>query len=276
MKSPLRYPGGKTRAVKHILPYIPENCKELCAPFLGGASVELAVAARGTRVYGYDVFTPIVWFWQSLLSDPHRLAALADSYRVEHTYTHKGEPVVARGLPVKDFLRFRREIAEDLENNKDFSHERAAKVYAINRSSFSGATFSGGFSKRASYARFTDSSITRVRAFKQPNLLVGQADFKESISQHSDAFLYLDPPYMLAEGRNKLYGVKGSTHDGFDHEGLCSLLKDRRNWVMSYNDHPHLREMYKEHTILNAQWAYGMNKSKKSSEILIICRGNND
>ncbi len=59
-KTPLRYPGGKSRAVKHILPLIPEDCEELCSPFLGGGSVELAVAGRGTPVHAYDVFEPLV------------------------------------------------------------------------------------------------------------------------------------------------------------------------------------------------------------------------
>ena len=59
MKSPLRYPGGKTRAVKHILPHIPKGIKEFCSPFFGGGSVELAVADRGIPVYGYDIFQPL-------------------------------------------------------------------------------------------------------------------------------------------------------------------------------------------------------------------------
>ena len=65
-KTPLRYPGGKSRAVKHILPLIPEDITELCSPFLGGGSVELAVAERGTTVYAYDIFEPIVWLWNAL------------------------------------------------------------------------------------------------------------------------------------------------------------------------------------------------------------------
>ena len=82
MKTPLRYPGGKSRAIKHILPLIPEDITELCSPFLGGGSVELAVAERGTTVYNYDLFQPVVWFWQALLKDPVRLAETAESYRV--------------------------------------------------------------------------------------------------------------------------------------------------------------------------------------------------
>ena len=273
MKTPLRYPGGKTRAVTHILPLISEKCKVwdcLCSPFLGGGSIELAVAERGFRVYGYDVFDPIVWFWQALLSEPKKLAILSDSFRVSHPdYILNKENV--RGLLKEDFVRFRNE----LKTETDYSLMNAAKVYAINRSSFSGATFSGGFSKRASYARFTDSSIERVMSFKQPNLTVEQADFKVSIPKHPDAFLYCDPPYLLGGDQNKLYGVQGSTHAGFDHRGLYDLLSQRSGWVLSYNDCPEIRKLYKDFEIRSAEWAYGMkNVGKKkmgsSSEILII------
>jgi DNA adenine methylase len=270
VKTPLRYPGGKSRAVKHILPLIPEDCGELCSPFLGGGSVELAVAERGFRVYGYDVFDPIVWFWQALLSEPKKLAILADSFRVYHPdylikikHTKKFKKV--RGLLKEDFIRFRNELKVET----DYSLMNAARVYAINRSSFSGATFSGGFSKRASYARFTDSSIERVISFKQPNLTVEQADFKASIPKHPDAFLYCDPPYLLGGDRDKLYGIQGSTHAGFDHRGLYDLLSQRSGWVLSYNDCPEIRDLYKDFEIRSAEWAYGMNKSKQSSEILI-------
>jgi len=270
MKTPLRYPGGKSRAVKHILPLIPEDCGELCSPFLGGGSIELAVAERGTRVHGYDVFEPLVWFWQALLSEPDRLAALCDDMRVWNPeYILREAPV--RGLPKEAFIRTR----EKLRSTTKYSLTAAAEFYAINRSSFSGATFSGGFSKRASYARFTDSSIQRLKDFKETNLTVGCADFKDSIIRHPDAFLYLDPPYLLGKDKNKLYGDKGSTHMGFDHNGLHEVLSGRTGWVLSYNNCPEIQELYKDYEIINAEWAYGMkNVGKKimgsSSEVLII------
>ena len=282
MKSPLRYPGGKTRAVKLIMEHIPD-CGELCSPFLGGGSVELAVAARGTKVYGYDIFEPLVWFWKALAEDREALADMADSYRKEHEDYKKGD-VKLRGLIREDFM----DLREELRKETKYSLENAAKFYAINRSSFSGATFSGGWSRKASYARFTDSSIDRIREFEEPNLKVGHADFKESILTHPDAFLYLDPPYMLSKKQQeKLYGDKGSTHEGFDHQGLFELLKDRKSWVMSYGgDADAIFDMYKDFEIndLSGKWSYGMKNVKsrkqkekkpmgKSSEILIKSRG---
>ena len=73
-KTPLRYPGGKSRAVETIMPYIRDlDCGELCSPFLGGGSIELKCAEEGMVVHGYDLFQPLVWFWEALLSNPQKL-----------------------------------------------------------------------------------------------------------------------------------------------------------------------------------------------------------
>lgn len=50
-RSPLRYPGGRSRAVKHIIPLIPKRTKRIASPFLGGGSVELACADLGMKVW---------------------------------------------------------------------------------------------------------------------------------------------------------------------------------------------------------------------------------
>ena len=55
--SPLRYPGGKTRAIKQILPFIP-TFKEYREPFAGGASVFFALKQRLPKnvIYKISVF----------------------------------------------------------------------------------------------------------------------------------------------------------------------------------------------------------------------------
>jgi len=274
IRTPLRYPGGKSRAVTHILPLIPPDCGELCSPFLGGASVEIAYALQNptTPVYGYDIFTPIVWFWNALLEDRHALADAADILRKKQSDFVLNKKTV-RGLLKEDFFAFRKDLLRESRMGC-FSFKNAAKVYAINRSSFSGATFSGGYSQKAAYARFTDSSIQRLRDFRVPNLMVEEADFKVSLKKHPDAFLYCDPPYKLKKRSSSLYGVSGSTHFGFDHEGLSEVLKNRTGWVLSYNNCDWVRETYKDFEIKEAAWAYGMKNiggttMGESSEILI-------
>jgi DNA adenine methylase len=289
MKTPLRYPGGKSRAVETLMSFVPEDCSEICSPFLGGGSFELSLAEKGIRVHGYDAFKPLIWFWEAILKDPDKLATMADQYRHNKTYKYTKPGLVLvdsdphpqranrhpqvklkrKGLPEKDFYRFREEILFALQSNHPFTFDAAAKVYAINRSSFSGATFSGGFSERASYARFTDTQIEYIRNFKVDNFTAKRADFKDALKRHEDCHLYLDPPYFLDTARAKLYGVEGDMHSFFPHMALYSILRKRDKWILSYNDCEEIRELYRDFEIHDAEWTYGMNRSKKSSEIII-------
>ncbi len=242
--SPLRYPGGKSRAVKFLYPLIPQYIKKIIAPFFGGGSLELALTTR-MEVHGYDIFLPVVEFWDQLI---YNQDALIDQVQFLHPMTRH-----------KFYL---------LQKNHSLyvdKVDRAAIYFALNRSSFSGTTFSGGMSPGA--PRFTQSSIYRLRDFDaNGNLHVDHGDAFEVIGETGE-FMYLDPPYEIDQA---LYGNKGDAHKGFNHYALFELLHDRPQWVMSYNDSPHMRKLYKDHVILPVEWAYGMGKSKKSNEIVIL------
>lgn len=243
-RSPLRYPGGKNRAIKAIYSCIPPGETELCSPFLGGASIELACTTR-MKVYGADVFEPLVDFWQVLMDYPEALIN-----RVKTYYP----------LSRTKFYNLQKRYIE--LNDKI---ERAAAFFVLNRSSFSGTTLSGGMSP--GHPRFTRSAIERLKDFKAHNFNVIHADFRDMIPQHPNAFLYLDPPYMNGHA---LYGLRGDTHKGFDHYALAELISQRDRWIMSYNDTPKIRELYKNHQILSVEWLYGMSKNKQSNEVLVL------
>ena len=88
--------------------------------------------------------------------------------------------------------------------------------------------------------------------------------------------------------KSTLYGERGSTHKDFDHERLAEEIKKKNNWVMSYNPHPEILELYKDYEIVYPEWAYGMHsgkkrkgstekvRPKKSQEILILNVKEND
>jgi DNA adenine methylase len=73
--SPLRYPGGKAKALRKILPMIPENFTEYREPFLGGASVFIAFKQQHPNTMcsindlNYDVYC----FWSTLKKNPKEL-----------------------------------------------------------------------------------------------------------------------------------------------------------------------------------------------------------
>ena len=41
-------------------------------------------------------------------------------------------------------------------------------------------------------------------------------------------------------------------------------------WFMTYNNCDYIKNLYKNYTIIETSWSYGMNATKESSEIVII------
>ena len=224
----LRYAGGKQRAIKTIVPYL-EPHQEIVSPFLGGASVELALANKGITVYGNDIIEPLINFYRELKTNKQDLIA---RIRALHPMT-------------KDTYYAIRNI-----------HTDAANFFAVNRSCFSGC-MTGGFSG----TRFTISSIEKLNAVDLTNLHLSCLDYEEFLNQHPTTFAFLDPPYDCSN----LY-----LSDQFDHTRLAKLLKERNSgWLLCYNDTPFIRNLYDGYEFISVKWAYGMNKSRQSNEILI-------
>ena len=244
-KSPLRYPGGKFRAVDTIKSYIPEGTKELVSPFLGGGSLELSCAFDGMTVHGADAFKPLVNFWEQTLRNP---VLLSERVRQYHPLTKRKFYSLQKG-----FDKLKDEV------------DQAAVFYVLNRSSFSGTTLSGGMSP--GHPRFTESAINRLRDFRSRNLNVSYADYKDTIEDNPGKLLYLDPPYDNGE---KLYGDRGNMHWGFSHDDLADMLKSRDGWILSYNDCESIRSLYSDFEILEPEWQYGMSGDKRSKEVLVI------
>jgi DNA adenine methylase len=249
VKSPLRYPGGKSRAVKIISKYIPKGTTRICSPFFGGGSLEIHCAQNGIKVYGYDSFGPLVDFWQVLLKNPFKLAHIVKKYHP---------------LKKEKFYELQK-----LQLESKSKLERAAVFFVLNRTSFSGSTLSGGMATGGDYnnPRFTKSSIEKLKTFKIKNLTIQQDDYKKSIPRHKKALLYLDPPYLI---QSKLYGRQGDLHKNFDHYTLAKILKKRNNWILSYNNSKEIHQLYSDYTILYPDWKYGMSNNKKSREVLIL------
>ena len=251
MKSPLRYPGGKTRAISILRRYLDEHYRGrriLLSPFLGGGSFELDCASRGYEVHGNDLFRPLVTFWTVLRDTPDAL-----------------QERVRQLCPVtkETFLRFRQTILELTD-----PLEIAAAYFVVNRCSFSGATFCGGFSAEAAEKRCNPSAILRL--LSPPFASISNLNALDFLREHPESdttVVYADPPYYIT---TYVYGKDGDMHEGFDHAGLAALLKTRRDWVLSYNDCPYIRELYAGCRILTESWAYGMNASKPSTEVIIL------
>ena len=70
IKTILRYPGGKSKAIGLILNILPKlRNKKIVSPFFGGGSFELCVSQNlNIEIVGYDIFGILVNFWNVLIN----------------------------------------------------------------------------------------------------------------------------------------------------------------------------------------------------------------
>lgn len=241
--SVLRYPGGKTRAIKELKKYIPKGTTKIVSPFYGGGSFENYLSYNGYDVKAYDKYYPLVCFWRELKNNKKNLIA---EIRKHHP------------LSKDQFIKIRSKLTTEQNSLKS-----AAFFYVLNRASFSGSTSSGGMS--IDHPRFNEKQISELLSF-DIKINVEHKDFKEVIPATKE-FIYADPPYMVKE---RLYGHNGSMHKNFDHILLSKQLKRHGNFMLCYNNCDEVKSLYEGYKFIYPEWAYGMSKNKKSNEILII------
>ncbi len=249
--SPLRYPGGKSRAVAKIAQQLPEHFSEYREPFVGGGSVFVYLRQMfpQVRMWINDLNFDLFCFWIETQRDASCLASAIQKVKDE---TSDGRALFVRlrgqaGTPLTDF-------------------ERAVRFFILNRISFSGTVDSGGYSQGAFHARFTDSSIARVLALGTllRDVKITNEDYSQVIhARGEEVFLFLDPPYLAAT-KSRLYGLNGTLHTSFDHHTFAREVKKCSHaWLITYDDSAEIRANFDFAFQEDWELQYGMNNYKR-------------
>jgi DNA adenine methylase len=262
IKSPLRYPGGKQKAISKIANYLPSSFSEFREPFIGGGSVFFHILQTDPSLNYWinDLNEELYHFW---LQSKINLTELVDL-----VWDIKKNKTDGRAL-------FKHLAKAD--TTKMNSLERAVRFFVLNRISFSGTIESGGYSEASFIGRFTNSSIDRLAALDQCliNTQITNLDYGHLLEKPGkDVFIFLDPPY-LSNRDSKLYGKKGNLHTFFDHKRFAQLMKNcPHQWLITYDDCEEVRNNFSFASIYEWKLQYGMNnykqeKAKKGDELFI-------
>lgn len=260
IKSPLRYPGGKSRAVQFLVQFIPPY-SEFRDVFLGGGSLSLYCLQQepSKKYLASDLNYELYCFWQQLKQHPAPVIA-----GIQEVYNAYKRDRAGDGKAL---------FAEILKRRNDqlSDRQRAIDFFILNRISFSGVVDSGGYSQASFDARFTWSAIDRLTRVSE---LVRHIDFFcEDYSylvnkEGKDVFLFLDPPYHSATP-SRLYGRNGILHTQFDHAQLKEILSaTSHKWLITYDDSDYIRQLYKNFYQKEWRLQYGMTNSNKSPSVL--------
>ena len=271
LKTCLRYPGGKSRAVAKMGPYFPDlrNYDEFREPFLGGGSVAIYITKKypNLDIWVNDLYEPLVNFWQQLQMFGNDLKnELVDCKLAYNT------PDFAKEL----FLKSKEHINDQNVSNFD----RAVSFYIVNKCSFSGLTESSSFSPQASNSNFSIRGIEKLPEYSKliANWCITNYSYDYLMDGNKGAFVYLDPPYDI---KDNLYGRKGSMHKGFDHDKFatdcdsCSM-----DQLISYNSDQLVKDRFKNWNAAEFDLTYTMRsvgeymrEQKQRKELLLFNYG---
>ena len=271
-KTPLRYPGGKSRACIKMDPYIPDlrDYNEYREPFLGGGSVAIHITKKypHLKVWVNDLYEPLCNFWRVLQNDGNALYETLCDLKSRHP-----EPGSAKELFLKS-----KEYLNDESNND--SLQRAVSFYTINKCSFSGLTESSSFSKQASDSNFSMRGIEKLPGYTKiiENWKITNESYENLMDNEWDTFVYLDPPYDI---KDNLYGKKGSMHKGFDHDGFAKDCDECfMPQLISYNSDQLVKDRFKKWRAAEFDLTYTMRsvgeymrEQKKRKELLLFNYG---
>ena len=270
-KTPLRYPGGKSRACTKMDQYFPDlrNYKEFREPFLGGGSVAIHITKKYPTldIWVNDLYEPLYNFWCVLRDQSQDLCETLREYK-----STNATPELAREL----FQQMKVEV-----NDKENPHlQRAAAFYVVNKCSFSGLTESSSFSQQASVNNFSMRGIEKLPEYGKliKDWKITNVRYQELLTDDRSIFTYLDPPYDIG---SNLYGRKGNMHKSFDHDSFAANC-DRfiGPQLVSYNSSQLVCERFKgweagqfDHTYTMRSVGTYMNDQQERKELVLLNYG---
>ena len=249
-KTPLRYPGGKSRALSKLFQFIPNlsDYTEYREPFLGGGSVAIEVSKRypHLKIWVNDLYEPLYNFWRQIQNNGEEIKDKLIEYKSLYP-----NPDKARGLFVE---------SKELVNDQTLdSLDRAVRFYIVNKCSFSGLTENSSFSQQASISNFSMNGIEKLTGYQEmiTNWKFTNESYEQLLSDDRNVFIYLDPPYEI---KDNLYGGKGGTmHKRFDHDEFA-IQCDRyaSSQLVSYNSDQIIKDRFDGWTSAEFSHTYTM------------------
>lgn len=251
MKTPLRYPGGKSRAMKFLSEHFPQDIQSYVEPFLGGGSVALWVTQQypHATIHVNDAYHPLYCFWQQL--------------------QHQGKEMADRLEDLKRSTEHSQDDQKELYYNaQKIMHDDlldpfaiACSFYIANKCSFSGLATSS-FSQQAYHGNFTINSIRKLPDYQMliAGWMISNLDYSYFMVDASIAdFIFLDPPYDI---KSFLYGKGGDKHKSFDHDEFKNQVDGlNTRFMITYNANPKLIDLYKTYYCLQWDLKYTMRST---------------
>ncbi|MBE3100076.1 MAG: DNA adenine methylase [Planctomycetes bacterium] len=269
-RSPLRYPGGKSRLSIFIRSLMKANDLlggTYIEPFAGGAGVAWALLFDGSasHVYLNDLDPAIFAFWNCVLKRTEELCR------------------TIRDTPVN--MRVWRRQRQVLDNASRHSQvELGFAAFFLNRTNRSGIIRAGVIGGKQQSGRWKlDARFNKPDLISRIQRIAGYANRVSLWNRDAAKFLvdilpqapkkslvFLDPPYY-----HRGMDLYHNHYKPKDHTYLARIINNRvsRPWVVSYDNVAEIRQLYCKHTQRTYHLTYSVADRYSGSEVLVASQG---
>jgi len=248
----LRYPGGKSRGalnkliVGHILRTFTGGV--FAEPFFGGGGITISLLKQGalTHLVLCEKDSALASLWSDVVNAGTGLKRAIKRFQPS----------------VSAFTRSKARVLAGKGSGFD--------ALVVNRLSHGGrgvkAGPQGGYDQDGTYkigCRWNAAKL--VKQIESLGQLFSSVDvaIHESYKQAVADYYYMDPPYWGVGDGLYMHNFTAS-----DHEELFRFLCERRNWLLSYNNHDKVHQLYQDFNI-DTTGTSGNGGHKPNSEVLI-------
>lgn len=242
LKSPLAYLGGKSKLAKIIVERLPKHTCYV-EPFVGGGWVYFTKRPSKNEILN-DADSQLVTFWRVVKS------------HLPEFLRHLEFGVVSR----EEFRRKNKQDPSLLMTDI----QRAVRYYEIQKAGYGGKTTGRTFGTSSvrpnslNYEKVEEK--LRETHKRMIRTTIENLDACECIRRYDAEYtlFYIDPPYWAAD----FYAISFKENDFIQ---LRNTLKDiKGKFILSLNDTPEVREIFKDFIIESISTKYSLGNSKVS------------
>ena len=280
MKPMLKYRGGKSKEIPHIIRFLPVFKGRYIEPFFGGGALFFYLEPDTAIIN--DINTPLMGFYQSVRDNYLALRAELDLIETIYYQNRKRFEELKTQFPDKHIKDGNEEFyycLRDMYNGiAEKQYSDALLYYFINKTAYSGMIrYNSKGEFNVPFGRYKNLNTKTVSLehsllLQKTSLYNGDYSAIFELSQNDD-FIFLDPPYdcVFSDYGNEIH------KDGFMESNHRKLAQDFRNLgcpaLMVIGKTPLTEDLYKSFIVAKYDKKYAVNirnRFKAEASHLII------
>ncbi len=297
MKPFLKWVGGKTQIIDHVISMFPTAIKDYYEPFVGGGSVLLSllqnvetgkIAVSGC-IYATDNNEHLIWTYMNIQRNVdaliEELGKLTDLYNKCQALNGERKPsCLDDALKAKESLYYwiRKEYNE-IEGRATTSIRASALFIFLNKTCFRGLYREGPNGFNVPFGNYTNPQIYDAQHLRDVSKLIQRVhfipcEFHDALADVNEGdFVYLDPPYVPVTKTSFVQyigeGFSQQTHELLFR--LCTTMAERGvSLLMSNADAEIIHECFPttKFQIVKVQCKRAINSKKPNAvamEVLV-------